>query len=336
MIADSLEILRMAAPRLPKLSRVPATPPPSGSQSRSGPKSRPVASSRSVTRTWKGLVAGEGVVRGGPAAALAGEVGDLLRLAEPERERARPAVVGAEDDHLPELGRHEETLAVGAVVVGEDRPVEHADPAAGVPRRVGHASLQVAPEQESAGGGLVGLVVDLVLRRAVREMERVVVGELRLLRRLAPRGVVSPDEVAAVERVGGVVFVARLVAWRQARVEVPLVAVRPLVVERRFRVDVDRRDVGQPASPVHEHAEVVVAELGLAAPAEGGQRAVPVVHEGRQGHLEAKEARVEAGAVRVVRVGLDALQQALTGERVIDFPLPARRWAVRPTRSRPA
>ena len=149
---------------------------------------------------------------------------------------------------------------VGAVVVGEDRAVEDREAAAEAPGQLGHAVLQVAPEQKAAPVGEARLVEHLVLRRAVREMEGVVVGELGFVGVHAPGGVRPSDEVAAVQWVVAVVLLPGLQSHGEAGVEEPAVALLPLVLEGRVAADVDRGAVGQPPPRVHEQAGMVVVE----------------------------------------------------------------------------
>ena len=101
-------------------------------------------------------------------------------------------------------------VAVHHVVVAQHRSGEHADPQAVDARILQDVVLEPEP-------GL--LVHPAVLRRAVGEVEAVVVGERRLR---APDRIFAADEVAAIELVVAVQLVACLVR-----------ALDPVVVEPR-------------------------------------------------------------------------------------------------------
>jgi len=88
----------------------------------------------------------------------------------------------------------------------------------------GDVVLEIAPQQEPLLRGPAALVEDLVLGRAIRPVERVVVGELRLVLGRAPRSVGAAREVPAVERIVAVQRRSGLVVFIDARIEEPAVA----------------------------------------------------------------------------------------------------------------
>src|SRR5262249_32219080 len=113
--------------------------------------------------------------------------------------------------YLPKLA-WELDAPVGIVVGSQNRPVED--------RRLELEVLRVLEDVvlESGPARLVAVEV-LVLGRAVRAVERVVIRQLRLGGRVVPGGIKAASEVAQVEIVMVVALAACLLVLRNPRVE---------------------------------------------------------------------------------------------------------------------
>ena len=157
--------------------------------------------------------------------------------------------------------------------------------------------------------GLVAVEV-LVLRRAVREVEGVVVRELGDFRSLSPGRVEPPDEMSKVEIVLRVDVVARLFFFRHARIEEPAV-IRALRLLRERAVDVDGSEEREPPLPVEHHAEVVVGQdVARIARRHGVRRRLSSQIVGQRGQrhrlcARSEEFGVVALPIPIVRIDVD-------------------------------
>ncbi len=142
-------------------------------------------------------------------------------------------------------------------------------------------------------------------------MEGVIVGQFGFRLCRPPSRVGTADEVAPVERVSGVKFVACLELLWNAGVEEPFVlALLTLVFDLRVRVEVDRGDEGDATLAVHDDAVVVVLEFVLVPSVVvrnfHGQRS-DRAQQFRKRHREAQKVGIVAAAFVVIWVGFDPL-----------------------------
>ncbi len=213
----------------------------STSAATSGPRSRPVRSATSATGTW--------YVRNGPSGGTPTARFVISgRLVEDEGRRPQHRAVRGPGRHLPELPGDGDA-AVHRVVVGEHRAREHRQPQPVGARIRQHVVLEPDPQP-------LTLVERGRLRCRVRIGEGLLVGDGR---GGTPDRVTTTDQVPAVEVVVRVQLRTALLAGRNTRVEVPVVATRDVL--EVGAVDVHRRRRGEPAHRVEQHGEVHRGQL---------------------------------------------------------------------------